>query len=111
MQRKDLPKNFTSYIHEQISQLAPIVSVSLKDVLNPRSWDVIYDDSANDQQKAAVRSYLVLLNVDQALIDQIKIQDKINHYKDEPMYKFEFKRYKAANPSATFKDFLDYLNS
>lgn len=99
------------YLDQEIKKLCPIHGVSFGVLTDKSTWKINYKDEATDEQKRLAQQVIVDFVWDEK--NQKEQSDKLfaEQYRDDLLYKKEYKEYKEKKPDATFYDFIKYLQS
>jgi len=98
-------------LDEKVRLVSPIAGISFGDLNDKRTWRIDFDESATPQQKNAAKDVVDNFVYDDEEKEKDKLRQLVDKVKSDPLYRREYKLYLSTNPSATFKDFIVFLET
>lgn len=100
-----------AYLDQEIKKICPIDGISFNDLNDRLTWRISYAKEATEEQKAAAQKILNEFVWDDEKKEKLRKSDRDALYVNDLLYRKAFKEYLSQNPSASFSDFMDYLEA
>jgi hypothetical protein len=98
-------------VDQAVKAVCPVYGISFGDPANNTTWRIDFMDEATDEQRAAAQQVVDNFTWSDADETNAAAVARIATLKQSPTMKAGYAMYKIANPTATFEDYVAYVDS